>query len=61
MGVIHAWQLTPSGIEGRIAWWAAPQFALSYTAGVVFLLACAWWARWKGLETVRDAVESDEG
>jgi AGZA family xanthine/uracil permease-like MFS transporter len=45
VGVIHAWRLTPSGIEGRIGWCAAPAFALSYLAGACFLLLCAWWSR----------------
>ncbi len=44
-GVIHAYTLTSAGIEGRIGWGAAPAFALSYTAGAVFLLLCAWYAR----------------
>jgi AGZA family xanthine/uracil permease-like MFS transporter len=39
-GVIHAYALTPGGVVSRIGWWAAPEFALSYAAGVVFLLAC---------------------
>ncbi len=50
IGVIHAWQLTPAGVEGRIGWLAAPEFALSYAAGAVFLLICAWWARRIGAE-----------
>jgi AGZA family xanthine/uracil permease-like MFS transporter len=44
-GVIHAYALTPAGIEGRIGWWEAPEFALSYAAGAVFLLLCAWYQR----------------
>jgi AGZA family xanthine/uracil permease-like MFS transporter len=44
-GVIHAYALTSAGIEGRIGWGAAPAFALSYAAGAVFLLLCAWYAR----------------
>jgi len=48
IGVIHAWRLTQAGVEGRIGWWAAPDFALSYLAGAVFLLLCAWWARRTG-------------
>lgn len=44
VGVIHAWTLTSAGIEGRIGWWAAPEFALSYLAGAAFLLLCAWWS-----------------
>ncbi len=44
-GIIHAFALTPSGIEGRIGWWVAPAFALSYAAGAVFLLLCGWYER----------------
>ena len=44
IGVIHAWHLSSSGIEGEIRWGAAPAFALSYLAGTAFLLACAWWS-----------------
>ena len=50
IGVIHSWRLTPAGVEGRIGWLAAPEFALSYAAGAVFLLICAWWARQTGAE-----------
>jgi adenine/guanine/hypoxanthine permease len=45
VGLIHAWQLTDAGVEGRIGWWAAPEFALSYFAGGIFLLLCAAWSR----------------
>jgi AGZA family xanthine/uracil permease-like MFS transporter len=41
-GVIHAYVLTPAGVIGRIGWWVAPEFALAYAAGAVFLLGCAW-------------------
>src|SRR6202167_3025461 len=44
-GVIHAYTLTPAGIEGQLRWDAAPEFALSYAAGAVFLLVCGWYAR----------------
>ncbi len=44
-GIIHAYMLTSAGIEGRIGWGTAPAFALSYAAGAVFLLLCAWYAR----------------
>jgi len=50
IGVIHAWRLTPAGVEGRIGWGAAPEFAWSYLAGAMFLLLCAWWARRIGTE-----------
>jgi adenine/guanine/hypoxanthine permease len=44
-GVIHAYALGPAGIEGRIGWWVAPEFALSYAAGAAFLLLCGWYVR----------------
>jgi len=44
-GVIHAYALTAAGVESRLGWWAAPEFALSYAAGAVFLLGCGWYAR----------------
>lgn len=40
-GVIHAYTLTPGGVAGRVAWWAAPEFALSYAAGAMFLIFMA--------------------
>jgi AGZA family xanthine/uracil permease-like MFS transporter len=40
VGVIHAYALTPSGVVGRIGWWVAPEFALAYAAGAVFLVGC---------------------
>jgi AGZA family xanthine/uracil permease-like MFS transporter len=43
-GVIHAYRLSPNGVEGRVGWWVAPQFAIPYAAGAVFLLACKWYA-----------------
>jgi AGZA family xanthine/uracil permease-like MFS transporter len=41
-GVIHGYALTPSGVVGRIGWWAGPEFAMSYGAGAVFLLVLGW-------------------
>ncbi|HEX4320745.1 MAG TPA: hypothetical protein VHZ52_07580 [Acidobacteriaceae bacterium] len=41
-GVIHAYALTPGGAVGRMGWWVAPEFALAYGAGAVFLLALGW-------------------
>ena len=40
-GVIHAYRLTPAGVVGRLGWWVAPEFALAYGAGALFLLGCA--------------------
>jgi adenine/guanine/hypoxanthine permease len=45
IGVIHAYRLTPSGIEGHVGWMAAPAFAYSYLAGAGFLVLCNWYSR----------------
>ena len=44
VGVIHAYRLTPLGIENRLGWWVAPDFTLSYLAAALFLLLCHWYA-----------------
>ena len=40
-GILHAFTLTPAGIDTHIGWNTAPAFTLAYAAGAVFLLACA--------------------
>lgn len=44
-GVIHAYRLTPQGVENRLGWWVAPDFTLSYLAAALFLLVCHWYAQ----------------
>ena len=44
-GVIHAFVLSPQGIENRLGWWAAPKFALSYLAAALALVVCHWYAQ----------------
>ncbi|MGA8669743.1 MAG: hypothetical protein WB679_07695 [Terracidiphilus sp.] len=44
-GVIHAFALTPTGIEGHIGWGAAQPFGFGYFAGAIFLLLCGWYTR----------------
>jgi AGZA family xanthine/uracil permease-like MFS transporter len=44
-GMMHAYTLTPGGIESRIGWWVAPDFTFSYAGGALFLLICAWYVR----------------
>ncbi len=48
VGIIHAYKLSPNGVESVIGWWVAPQFTLAYAGGVVFLVACAWYSHRKG-------------
>ncbi len=48
VGIIHAYKLSPNGVEGLIGWWVAPRFTLAYAGGAVFLLACAWYSQKKG-------------
>jgi hypothetical protein len=47
--VIHAYSLTSAGVEGRIGWGVAPEFALSYAGGALFLLLCGWYERFQRL------------
>ncbi len=44
-GVIHAYRLSANGVESRPGWWAAPDFALAYAVGAVFLLGCGWYRK----------------
>jgi len=44
-GIIHAYTLTPEGLDSHIACNAAPAFALSYTGGALFLLVCEIYSR----------------
>jgi AGZA family xanthine/uracil permease-like MFS transporter len=44
-GVIHAYRLSPNGVESVIGWWVAPEFTVAYAGGAAFLLVCAWYAR----------------
>jgi len=39
-GLIHAFQLTPQGIDTKIGWCTAPEFAVSYALGAIFLVLC---------------------
>jgi AGZA family xanthine/uracil permease-like MFS transporter len=45
VGIIHAYRLSPNGVESLIGWWVAPQFTLAYAGGAAFLLSCAWYVR----------------
>jgi len=44
-GLIHAYTLTPQGVENKLGLFAAPGFALSYAAGALFLAACHLYTR----------------
>jgi AGZA family xanthine/uracil permease-like MFS transporter len=44
-GVIHAYRLTPQGIENHLGWWVSPEFTLSYLASALFLLVCHWYTQ----------------
>jgi adenine/guanine/hypoxanthine permease len=45
VGVIHAYRLTPLGIENHLGWWVAPDFTMSYLAAAFFLLLCHGYAQ----------------
>jgi AGZA family xanthine/uracil permease-like MFS transporter len=38
LGLIHAYDLSPAGVQNRFGWSAAPQFACMYGLGAAFLL-----------------------
>jgi adenine/guanine/hypoxanthine permease len=44
-GLIHAYRLTPQGVENKLGLGAAPEFTFSYLAAGLFLLLCHWYAR----------------
>jgi adenine/guanine/hypoxanthine permease len=44
-GLMHAYTLTPAGVENRLGVFAAPAFALSYAAAAVFLVGCHYYVR----------------
>jgi AGZA family xanthine/uracil permease-like MFS transporter len=39
-GLIHAYTLSPAGVENKLGIFAAPAFTLSYAAAALFLVAC---------------------
>jgi adenine/guanine/hypoxanthine permease len=45
IGIIHAYRLSPQGVESRIGWWVSPEFTLAYAGGAAFLLACQWYSQ----------------
>ncbi len=52
VGLIHAYQITPSGVEGKFAWLtAAPDFAVVYAVAAALLWAVG---AWGGTEKTED-------
>jgi AGZA family xanthine/uracil permease-like MFS transporter len=51
VGIIHAYRLTPQGIENHLGWWVAPEFTLSYLGAALFLWACHWY-----VQSMSDAI-----
>jgi AGZA family xanthine/uracil permease-like MFS transporter len=39
-GLIHAYRLTPAGVENHLGFWVAPGFTVSYALGALFLVGC---------------------
>ena len=44
-GFIHAYSLTPQGVENHIGFFAAPSFAVNYFVAALFLVACHFYQR----------------
>ena len=40
LGLIHAYVLTPAGVVNKLGLFAAPEFAVSYASGALFLVGC---------------------
>ena len=47
-GFIHAYALTPQGVENHIGLFVAPSFAVSYLVSAIFLIACHFYQRYSG-------------
>jgi adenine/guanine/hypoxanthine permease len=45
LGLVHAYTLTPMGVENKLGLFAAPAFALSYAAVALFLVGCHFYVR----------------
>jgi AGZA family xanthine/uracil permease-like MFS transporter len=45
VGLIHAYRLTPAGVENQLGWGVAPWFTWSYAAGALFLAGCHFYGR----------------
>jgi AGZA family xanthine/uracil permease-like MFS transporter len=43
-GLIHAYTLTPGGVENKLGFFAAPAYTLSYAAAAAFLAGCHFYA-----------------
>ncbi len=48
VGLIHAYDLAPQGVQNRFGWAAAPEFALSYGLSAAVFLAAAFWVKSPG-------------
>ncbi len=44
-GLMHAYTLSPAGVENRLGLFSAPAFALNYAAAALFLVGCHFYAR----------------
>jgi AGZA family xanthine/uracil permease-like MFS transporter len=61
LGVIHAYELTPSGVATRIGLLAAPEFVASYVSLSGLFLAIGWWQKRKTSEATRLVRERSLG
>ena len=44
-GLIHAYLLTPAGVENHLGFGVAPEFMWSYAVAALFLVGCHWYVR----------------
>lgn len=43
IGIIHAYSLTPLGVQNKMGWMAAPQFVVGYSLTAAVLIGLHWW------------------
>ena len=49
VGLMHAYKITPNGVENHFAWFtAAPDFAIAYAVGAALLLVAGWRGKTEG-------------
>ena len=44
-GIVHAYDLTPTGVQNKFGWMAAPEYVVGYALTGALLLALHWRVR----------------
>lgn len=60
IGLIHAYTLTPTGVQNSFGWLAAPQFVIGYGLTAAVMVALHWWYRSKSGEAADRATSASQ-